>query len=153
MVTRTAYRTCPLCEATCGLRVELDGGRAVSVRGGHADVLSGGFVCPKGVALGALHDDPDRLSTPLARRDGALQPVCRAAAFALRSHAGSGRCRRTTARMSTVAPATSTERLGTIDPSRAESRWGRGTVPFAALARLTTAISPDSEPPRLPEGP
>jgi anaerobic selenocysteine-containing dehydrogenase len=74
MATRTAYRTCPLCEATCGLRIELDGDRVVSVRGDDADVLSGGFICPKGVALGELHTDPDRLRTPLVRRDGKLTP-------------------------------------------------------------------------------
>lgn len=30
---RTAYRTCPLCEATCGLELTLDGDDLVSIRG------------------------------------------------------------------------------------------------------------------------
>ena len=30
---RTAYRTCPLCEATCGLEITLDGEQIVSIRG------------------------------------------------------------------------------------------------------------------------
>src|SRR5687767_8021949 len=64
---RTAYRTCPFCEATCGLEVTLDGDDVVRVRGDADDVFSRGFLCPKGVGLQALHDDPDRLRTPLVR--------------------------------------------------------------------------------------
>src|SRR3712207_358063 len=63
----TAYRTCPLCEATCGLEVTLEGERVVSVRGDAEDVFSRGFLCPKGVGLKALQDDPDRLTTPLVK--------------------------------------------------------------------------------------
>jgi anaerobic selenocysteine-containing dehydrogenase len=65
--SRSAYRTCPLCEATCGLEIKLDGERIVSIRGDHADVFSQGFICPKGSALRALHEDPDRVRTPLIR--------------------------------------------------------------------------------------
>lgn len=65
----TRLTTCPLCEATCGLTVTLDGdgpGAAVlDVRGDAEDPFSRGFACPKGLAVGALHDDPDRLRTPL----------------------------------------------------------------------------------------
>ena len=64
---RTAYRTCPLCEATCGLEITLDGDDVVQVRGDAQDVFSRGFLCPKGVALRDLHEDPDRLRTPLVR--------------------------------------------------------------------------------------
>ncbi len=71
--TRTAYRTCPLCEATCGLAISVRDGRVLRVRGDRDDVLSAGYLCPKGVALGELHDDPDRLRRPLVRRDGRLQ--------------------------------------------------------------------------------
>jgi anaerobic selenocysteine-containing dehydrogenase len=64
---RVAFRTCPLCEATCGLEITVRGRRVVRVRGDADDVLSGGFVCPKGIAIGALHHDPDRLRRPLLR--------------------------------------------------------------------------------------
>ncbi len=47
----TAFRTCPLCEATCGLEIELDGEQVVSIRGDRDDVFSHGFICPKGSAL------------------------------------------------------------------------------------------------------
>src|SRR5258708_23741409 len=63
----TAIRTCPLCEATCGLAIGIDGGEVVSVRGDADDVFSHGFLCPKGVGLKELHEDPDRLRAPLLR--------------------------------------------------------------------------------------
>jgi anaerobic selenocysteine-containing dehydrogenase len=66
------YRTCPFCEATCGLEVETEGREVVSVRGDEQDVLSHGFICPKAFGLKQLHEDPDRLTTPLVRRDGEL---------------------------------------------------------------------------------
>ena len=71
-MSRTAIRTCPLCEATCGLQLELDGDRVVSVRGDRDDVFSGGYLCPKGALFGELEADPDRLDAPRIRRDGEL---------------------------------------------------------------------------------
>jgi anaerobic selenocysteine-containing dehydrogenase len=71
-------RTCPLCEATCGLELTLEGDDVVSIRGDAEDVLSHGFICPKGYALKELHADPDRVRTPLI--DGA--PVTWEEAFA-----------------------------------------------------------------------
>src|SRR5436190_4182805 len=69
----TAYATCPLCEATCGLEFQLgDGDRVLRIRGDADDVFSHGFVCPKGASLKPLHEDPDRLRAPLVRRDGEL---------------------------------------------------------------------------------
>jgi anaerobic selenocysteine-containing dehydrogenase len=68
----TAFVTCPLCEATCGLEVTLTGNLIDTVRGDKQDVFSQGYVCPKGVSLKALHEDPDRLTAPLVKRDGRL---------------------------------------------------------------------------------
>src|SRR3954454_11691489 len=68
----THYRTCPFCEATCGLEVTTSDGEVVSVRGDEDDVLSHGFICPKAFGLKQLQEDPDRLTTPLIRRDGEL---------------------------------------------------------------------------------
>ncbi len=67
---RTAHRTCPLCEATCGLEIDLDGDEVVRIRGDRADVFSHGFICPKGSTLHRLSTDPDRLRRPMVRRDG-----------------------------------------------------------------------------------
>src|ERR687894_668741 len=73
---RTAFRTCPFCEATCGLEVTLRDDEVVKVRGDADDVFSRGFLCPKGVALKDLHDDPDRLRTPMVRgAEGELRPA------------------------------------------------------------------------------
>lgn len=82
MSTRTAFRTCPICEATCGLEVTVEDDRVTKIRGDRRDVLSHGFLCPKGVALGELHDDPDRLRAPLVRRGGELVPCTWDEAFA-----------------------------------------------------------------------
>jgi anaerobic selenocysteine-containing dehydrogenase len=68
----THYRTCPFCEATCGLEIETEGREVVSVRGDAEDVFSRGFICPKAYGVKQLHEDPDRLTTPLIRRDGEL---------------------------------------------------------------------------------
>jgi anaerobic selenocysteine-containing dehydrogenase len=69
-VTRTAFRTCPLCEAGCGLEIALQGGEVVRIRGDRDDVFSHGYICPKGSTLKQLHEDPDRLRRPLLRRNG-----------------------------------------------------------------------------------
>ncbi|MFJ1868603.1 molybdopterin oxidoreductase family protein [Streptomyces sp. NPDC088097] len=70
---RTAPRICPLCEATCGLTLTIEGTTVTGARGDRDDVFSRGFVCPKGAAFGALDSDPDRLRAPLVRRDGRLR--------------------------------------------------------------------------------
>src|SRR3954454_23429440 len=81
--TRMAYRTCPLCEATCGLEITVNGG-IQKIRGDEEDVFSHGFLCPKGVSLKELHEDPDRLREPMRRRDpGAFEPIGWHEAFAL----------------------------------------------------------------------
>ncbi|MFI6514377.1 molybdopterin oxidoreductase family protein [Spirillospora sp. NPDC050679] len=68
MGSRTAHRTCPLCEALCGLELTLDDAGAVTgVRGDRDDPFSKGFICPKGATLGSLDGDPDRLTGPLLR--------------------------------------------------------------------------------------
>lgn len=68
MAKRIEYRTCPLCEATCGLELHLDGDELTLVRGDKDDVFSRGYLCPKGTALKQLDADPDRIRTPQIRR-------------------------------------------------------------------------------------
>ncbi len=63
----THYRICPICEATCGLVLQVRGREVLSVRGDEEDVFSEGYVCPKGAALRDLDADPDRLRAPLVR--------------------------------------------------------------------------------------
>ena len=66
-MTHLHYRSCPLCEATCGLAIATEGDRVVSITGDEDDPFSRGYLCPKGVALADLHHDPDRLRRPMIR--------------------------------------------------------------------------------------
>ena len=68
---RTVFRTCPLCEATCGLEITVNPQeQVVRIRGDKDDVFSHGFICPKGSTLKQLHEDPDRLRKPMVKRNG-----------------------------------------------------------------------------------
>lgn len=80
--TKTRYTTCPLCEATCGLKIETRGQEILSIRGDTLDVFSHGYLCPKASSLKELHTDPDRLRTPLVRRGEQLVSVTWEEAFA-----------------------------------------------------------------------
>lgn len=71
----TSIRTCALCEATCGVELTIEDGSVKVIRGDKNDVFSRGFICPKGTTLGKLHDDPDRLRTPLIKKDGEFVEV------------------------------------------------------------------------------
>lgn len=51
----------PLCEATCGLRLDMVGDRVARVTGDADDVVSHAYLSPRGVAIGDLHDDPDEV--------------------------------------------------------------------------------------------
>ena len=70
MTTTVHHRICPLCEACCGLELQVENGKVQSIRGHAQDFFSAGYICPKGVALKDLHEDPDRLRTPLIKRQG-----------------------------------------------------------------------------------
>ena len=66
-MVETRLHTCMLCEAVCGLSVEVEDNRVTSVRGDAADPFSRGHICPKAAALRDMHDDPDRLRAPQKR--------------------------------------------------------------------------------------
>jgi anaerobic selenocysteine-containing dehydrogenase len=78
----THFRTCPLCEATCGLEISHDNGEIGRIRGDRDDVFSHGYICPKGSTLGKLETDPDRLRTPLIKWNGTHEPATWDEAFA-----------------------------------------------------------------------
>ena len=71
----THYRTCPLCEAMCGLAIEVEHGAVTSIRGDADDPFSRGHLCPKGVALQDIHTDPDRLRQPMQRTADGWQRI------------------------------------------------------------------------------
>jgi anaerobic selenocysteine-containing dehydrogenase len=78
---RKKLRICPLCEATCGLELDVDGREVRALRGDGADPFSAGYVCPKGIALKDLDTDADRLRAPMIRRNGAWHAVSWGEAF------------------------------------------------------------------------
>ena len=75
MATTVHRRTCPLCEAMCGLDITVADGQVTSIRGSKDDVWSKGYICPKGTTLGRLHDDPDRLRAPMVREGDTWREV------------------------------------------------------------------------------
>ena len=72
---RTHFRTCHLCEAMCGIAIDLEGERIVAIRGDKDDPFSRGHICPKAVALQDVHEDPDRLRRPLRRTASGWEEV------------------------------------------------------------------------------
>src|SRR3954453_3091117 len=79
----THFRTCPFCEATCGLEVTVEGDQVLSVKGDKEDVFSHGFICPKATGLKSLQEDPNRLTQPMRKRaDGTQEPISWDEAFA-----------------------------------------------------------------------
>jgi len=85
-MSSTHYRSCPLCEACCGLTVEADPPRVLSIRGDEEDPLSQGHICPKALGLKDIYEDPDRLRTPLKRVDDDWDPIGWDEAFDLVAH-------------------------------------------------------------------
>lgn len=81
MATHVSY--CRICQASCGLLVDIDDGVVTKIIGDRDNALSRGFTCPKGRRGGDFHHGPQRLTTSLRRDDqGDLQPVDVASATA-----------------------------------------------------------------------
>ncbi|WP_425431667.1 molybdopterin oxidoreductase family protein [Halopseudomonas yangmingensis] len=75
MPVKTHHRACTLCEAMCGVVIETRGEQILSISGDVNDPHSEGHICPKGYALQDLHNDPDRLRTPLEKVNGEWLPI------------------------------------------------------------------------------
>lgn len=67
---QTYRRACHLCEAICGLKVEVENNQVVSIKGDELDPFSRGHICPKAVALKDIQEDPDRLTRPVKKVNG-----------------------------------------------------------------------------------
>ncbi len=69
MSVDTVYRSCPTCEASCGLVLEVDRDQrqVLSVKGDPDDPRSLGYVCAKSQAFRYVFEDPERLRRPLKR--------------------------------------------------------------------------------------
>ena len=70
MSLETFRRSCPICEASCGIELTIDRAarRVVRVDGDTEDPRSRGYLCPKAYAMSAVFEDPDRVRRPLRRR-------------------------------------------------------------------------------------
>ena len=66
-MSQTVHRQCTLCEAHCGIDVEVEGDRVLRITGDAEDPISRGYICPKAAALADLYADPDRLRRPVRR--------------------------------------------------------------------------------------
>ncbi|MBC3421628.1 molybdopterin oxidoreductase family protein [Pseudomonas sp. RW3S2] len=88
-MTKTLHhRACHLCEAICGLNIEVshapDGRASISaIKGDPQDPFSRGHICPKAVALQDIQEDPDRLRQPHRRVGERWEPIAWDEAFAL----------------------------------------------------------------------
>jgi len=71
--TRQVNTTCPYCGCGCGLTLGVRGGRIVRVRGDTEHPVNRGSLCAKGRFGLDFVGAPDRLTTPLVRRDGSLE--------------------------------------------------------------------------------
>uniref|UniRef100_UPI0035E45BF1 molybdopterin-dependent oxidoreductase n=1 Tax=Stutzerimonas kunmingensis TaxID=1211807 RepID=UPI0035E45BF1 len=65
--TTVHHRACHLCEAICGLTIQTEGERILSIKGDPLDSFSRGHICPKAVALRDIQNDRDRLRHPMRR--------------------------------------------------------------------------------------
>ena len=68
--------TCRSCAAYCPVDVTLASGAVLRVEGNKDAPLYEGFICPKGRALAAMHNNPARLKSHLKRQpDGSFAPI------------------------------------------------------------------------------
>ncbi|MFY9962768.1 molybdopterin-dependent oxidoreductase [Pseudomonas sp.] len=82
------HRACHLCEAICGLNIEITeepgaAPRISSIKGDPQDSFSRGHICPKAVALQDIQNDPDRLRAPHKRVGDGWQVISWDEAFEL----------------------------------------------------------------------
>lgn len=66
--THTSF--CRICEALCGLEVDVEGDRIVDIRPDKLHVATDGYACLKGLRQHKMYDSPDRLLYPMRRTDG-----------------------------------------------------------------------------------
>ena len=77
MSTETIYRSCPTCEASCGLVLEVDrqARQVISIKGDPDNHRSRGYVCAKSQAFRYIYEDPERLTRPVKKIDGKWQDI------------------------------------------------------------------------------
>jgi anaerobic selenocysteine-containing dehydrogenase len=71
----TVHTFCRICEALCGLEVDVDGNTVVDIRPDAQHVATDGFGCMKGLKQHKLFASPDRVKVPLKRVGSDWQAV------------------------------------------------------------------------------
>ncbi len=79
--SRTIHKTCNLCEATCGLLIDVEENSVTKIRADKDDPFSRGHICPKAIALKQIQEDPDRLKYPVRRTAKGWERISWEAAF------------------------------------------------------------------------
>ena len=67
MTSETKHTFCRICEASCGLEMQLVDGKITAIKPNAEHIGTEGFACMKGLNQHAMYDSPDRLTTPLKR--------------------------------------------------------------------------------------
>ena len=67
--------TCGYCGVGCGLYIGVKDGRPVYTKGDPSHPVSKGTLCPKGLTEHEMVDSNNRVTTPMIRKNGALQAV------------------------------------------------------------------------------
>ena len=71
--TREVLTTCPYCGVGCQMYLGIDGERVISIRGEREGTPNKGWLCVKGrYGIAEFVNHPERLTTPLVRRNGKL---------------------------------------------------------------------------------
>ena len=71
----TRPKTCNLCEAGCGLLIDVEDNRVVRIRADDDDPLSRGYMCAKAIALQEVQEDSDRLQRPVRRTPSGWEEI------------------------------------------------------------------------------
>ncbi len=66
-MAETVTTFCRICEALCGLKVTVDGGKISHIDPDPEHVATDGFACVKGLKQHRLYDSPDRVRFPMKR--------------------------------------------------------------------------------------
>ncbi|MEZ5571115.1 MAG: molybdopterin-dependent oxidoreductase [Halioglobus sp.] len=72
----TQYTFCRICEAACGLIVDIDeNGKLTRIAPNEAHIASKGYACLKGLKAHEFRDSPDRITQPMKRVNGKLVAI------------------------------------------------------------------------------
>ena len=74
-VDKKVRTVCTYCGVGCNLEVAVDAGKVKSIQAPYEAAVNQGHTCLKGRFAFSFYDHPDRLRTPLIRRNGELTPA------------------------------------------------------------------------------